>query len=403
MGLFALAIAFILFAKRIKSSGEVKFLAIGGFFCYIMFALILNAYSEVMLGWEYGVPGADMAAHLDGAIAISNGTSIFDLYQVSSRFQLQFSNIGYILYAYFLAIVSFMPVIFSIRFSLFIFYTIQCMVAIVACLNIVEFVSSERIKQKKIVFIMLISCIAIPQMAAVLMRDIWVLFFISLLMEKINQEERKNRIQCIAIILLVAILRSYSLVITVPLYIFYGLKDKKIGIISSAVIAAIFFVGAGIINQLAAWMNILWQYDFNFQIVDILSFFFFPNIISQTHNVQHLTSGYHAVHGGNNEWIYYLLAIWNCFTMPIVTLGIIKIIKKENFLNILFWTFNLINIGLIYAVFYDSISEPRHKLMILCAYAYLFALGNDKLHVKYRGGFLLFMSIVLLLLFAFIS
>lgn len=402
MGIVFLGFALILFYFRIRHTGKTQILLWGSFVLFFLFAIILNTYLESVYHWEYGVPGADLSAHFKGARALANGTKLKDLYLVNSRFALRFSNIGYILYAFFLAIVGFIPMSMPVMFSLYLVYAIQCLAAVTACLNIAEFVTQENPRQQKSVFLMLVTCVSVSQMASVLMRDIWIVFFASLLMRQLLRE-KVNHPLCIALILFICLLRSYMILIVFPIYVYYGLDRKKEGIWSTVAISVVFLFGSVILDRFATLLNVLWEYDFHFSPVNIIQYFLFPNIVSQTHNVQNMARGYHVIFGGNNEWVYYLLAVWNCFTIPVVAWGVIKNIGGKDRSEVFFWLMNLINVGLLYAVFYNSVSEPRHKLMILYTYAYLFGRGIERMKVKTRVVYVFLITILLLLLFLAIS
>lgn len=402
MGLIILGIFLCFFHKRIQEiSNKEKMCAVILLGLLIVFSIILNRYLEAAFGWEYGIPGADMTAHYEGARAIADGTKLEDLGLVNSRFALRFSNIGYIVYAYFLAIVSFMPVIISVRVSLQIMYIIQAVVATCAIINITDFFAGNNKKARRSIILMLSFCICIAQMAAVLMRDIWILLFISLLMRECKKE--KPRIwACVILLALNAVLRPYSLVIVVPIFVAYYLKKKKEAIIILIAICAVFFVGRTIVDSVAVYMHILWEYSYNFSWDRLYAFFFFPNIISQSANVQHMTTGYHAIHGGNSEWIYYLLACWNVYTMPIMGYGVVQCIRKKKFEETVLWGAMILAIALIYAVFYGSVSEPRHKLMLLYSYSFFYVEGSIKMKLKAKIIYFLAVTMLLLIVFLFV-
>jgi hypothetical protein len=397
MGIIIFALAMVLFSHRLKKTDSKTRIGLWlALFGYAIFSIILNTYLKYVFGWEYGVPGADLTAHFNGAQAISEGTPLKNLEYVNYRFALQPSNIGYLIYAYFLAFVAFCPTIISIQFSLYLFYLIQAMAAISGCLNIAEFVEPHSKKGRNAVLLMLLFCTSLLQMASVLMRDIWIVFFISLLM-RYMQKEKVNHILCILLMLLSAIMRSYTLVITVPLYVAYGLKKEKLGVIASIGMFIIFFAGQNLINQLVRFYSVLWDYSFKFDFISIVEYIMFPNIISQTHNVQHMTQGYHAIHGGNTEWIYYLLACWNVFVFPVVVYGVVKTVKERKFFELGIWGMIILNIAMLYSVFYSSVSEPRHKLLLLYSLAFFFAKGVKELKMFLK--IFSFLIIIIFLLF----
>lgn len=403
MGIIIFVLAVFLFWKQIsKYNTKTRFVLISVLAGYIIFSLILNSYLENVYLWEYGVPGADLTYHFRAAQAISNGVSLNDLGYIADRFVLRPSNIGYIVYAYFLALVSFCPIIISINFSLQIFYAIQSIVAISSALNIAEFVSQDSRKAEKHTVTMLLVCASVAQMAVVLMRDIWVVFFISLLLNQFRKEQ-KNHFICIFLIICAAILRSYSIIITVPLYIAYGLKRKKLGVGVSVGVFAAFFLGRSVIDELANYMSILWKYSYNIDVGALIEYVFFPSILTQSHNVQHMVTGFHANFGGNTEWIYYILACWNCFVYPIVVYGILQLIKERRFSDTALWGLSVANIVMLYGIFYSSVSEPRHKLLLIYALAFFFAKGISKMKPVTKFCYFAGVTVLLIFLLIFIS
>ena len=131
MGIVLVLVMFGWFSKRTsKLDFKSKRVAYLGLLGLIAFSFVLNTYIETVLRWENGVAGVDLLAHFQGAEAIANGTPLNQLYKVNYRFALQFSNLGYLLYALFLSVVSFFPVIISERFSLQFMYIIQCIIAV---------------------------------------------------------------------------------------------------------------------------------------------------------------------------------------------------------------------------------------------------------------------------------
>ena len=405
MGILIFIFAAVLFWRRIsKTDRKTSLILLFSLVGYIAFSLILNMYLEYQLGWEYGVSGVDLSAYFECAQAIQDGTKLKELADINFRFELRFSNIGYIAYAYFLYLVSFAPTIFSIRFSLQIMYTVQSMAAICAALNIAEFFapSPDEKKKRNSILAMLLLCVAVSQMAVVLMRDIWIFFFISLLM-KYCTSEMPAKWKCIAVILVTTMLRSYSLIITVPIFVAYGLKRKKLSVIISGVFLAVFFAGQFLIDWLAGFMHILWEYSYSFDLMSTVEYILFPNIMTQTANVQHLAHGYHEIFGGNTEWIYYLLACWNVYTFPIMAYGGLCCIKKRRFSDTALWGVMILNIAMLYAVFYSSVSEPRHKIMLIYALAFFFGEGFSKITFTKKVVYILGITLFLLLLFLFIN
>ena len=383
MGIAILVIVFILFEKRIRENGQKVFLVINTIFvAYIVFSIIMNDYLQNVYGWEYGVPGADLTAHFDGAKALAEGTKIRDLYLVNQRFALQLSNFGYILYALLLRLISFTPVVFSYRFTVHLMYTLQIMIAILGADNLCRIFQKASKKYNYSLMFATLSCVCIAQQASSLMRDIWVFYFLTLLFST-PFNSRRNILGAIILVCVSALLRFYTVLISVPFFIWKVTDHVELGVISSFVIIFAFSIGQPLIQAFAVWFGIKWEFGFNYDALSIIKYILFPNIISQTHNVQHMVTSYHAIHGGNTEWIYYMLSCWNVYVYPIAGYGMVKCLKnKANRPEGILWLCQIINIGLLYSVFYNSVSEPRHKLLIIFGLLFFYDEGAKRMSTQ---------------------
>ena len=79
MGIILLAGALILFENQVKKNGpKAAYVLNLALVVYIVFSIILNDYLQYVYGWEYGVAGADLLAHFEGARALAEGTKIID-------------------------------------------------------------------------------------------------------------------------------------------------------------------------------------------------------------------------------------------------------------------------------------------------------------------------------------
>ena len=414
MGIVLVLITLGLFSKRTAKldlrSKQIIYLGLLGL---VAFSFILNEYMETAYQWENGVAGADLLAHFEGAKALMNGTPLTKLYTINYRFALQFSNLGYLLYAFLLSVVSFFPVIISERFSLQFMYIIQCIVAVWGILNISDFFSDFNLSfskksvlnsQKKRVSIelILLSCVCIAQSASVLMRDIWIFYLVSLLMYECRPSGHARKSICFFLIVLAAVFRLYTLIITLPIFVGYGLKRKKLAAFSTMGGCLLFFIGQTVIQRLAVFMNILWQYDFTFNLQNMIEFLLFPNILTQTAAIQNMATGYHVLFGGNCEWVYYLLACWNVFAMPIVAYGGFQCIRQKKWDDLFLWGFMLLAVCLLYAVFYDNVSEPRHKLMLIYSYSFFFSEGITKMKKKAKVIYMILFLLVIIGIFAIV-
>ena len=404
MGILILILFVCYFEKKIKRNGNKTRLYLNVILgCYIIFSIILNYYLEYVYGWDYGVAGADLTSHFNGAYALSNGYNATNLYKIAYRYTFSISGLPYIVYAYILKWVSFSPVIISYRFSLQIFYTIQLIIAVLSVDNICHIFKHPKKKYNYLLLFTVASCVCILQQASILMRDIWVFYFLTCFYS-LDYSNKKNIKKSIILLIVCILLRNYTVLITFPFLIWKLTKRIKLGVLASIGTLLLFSFGQTAIGNFAQTYGIRWEFGFNFDILSILKYILFPNILSQTYNVQHAATGYHANFGGNTEWIYYMLACWNVFVYPLVGYGIYKVFTtKDKIEEGAIWLCQIINIGLIYSVFYNSVSEPRHKLLILFGLLFFFNEATIKLKSKFIIFYFFIIFIILLGLFAFIG
>ena len=374
---------------------------------FIVLGLTMNLYQEHVQGWENGIAsipgeaGADYYYHYEAAQRLLHGASISELGNFAYRFELSLDKIGYIVYVIFLAIMLF-PM--SGQFALFFVYATQSMIAVMACMNMARYFWDKGNLSEwgvKTTFWCLALCVSVFQAANILMRDIWIFYFISLFMQNLDTLKKKLW-RSLLYILVMFLFRSYTLLITVPILALS--MSNKIAIIGSLCIAAILVVGVNVMKSLVSYFNVLWQISFKIEIPEILKYFFFPNIINQSKNLIDVNNAiYHGSPGSNHTIIYYLLSVWNIVMVPCAFCGLIKAIIKRKWL-FLVWALMILNIGMFYAILYGGISEPRHKLMILPALAFLSSYFLDKINLRKRimVGCLFAIGCLLIMLWAVI-
>ena len=404
MGIVITVFVLFLFCRKvIRQKKYMRNSMFIGLVIVFLFSLLLNSYLAYAMKWEYGVPGADLRHYFDAAQALSRGESITKLSKIWNVFDLKLSHIGYMTYVVYIWVIAFMPSIVDIRFSLQLVYVIQAVVAVLASENIAYFFEDNERKKVKLFWIVLLNA-GMLQQSSILMRDIWIVYFISVLMRECK--ENTPRIwKCCIMILLAFAMRSYTVLLTIPIFIAFGLKKKKLGIASCIPIVTSFFVGTWIIDWFASWANILWTYDFKFDINKIIVFLLYPNPINQAKimfsGIEH---SYHYVHGGNCAWVYFLLSYWNFLVYPFAIVGIFKCLLKKDKQekeNLFFWILIILSVVLIYGAFYDSTSEPRHKLMFLYGIVYLYNKGVDSVPIILEIIFFFMVTILFLGICAF--
>ena len=110
-----------------------------------------------------------------------------------------------------------------------------------------------------------------------------------------------------------------------------------------------------------------------------------PNPINQAKIIRNGSElFYHSVFGGNCAWVYFLLACWNIAIYPIAIYGIGIKIKKGIDCEFVLWFLAVANILMIYNVFYDGVSEPRHKIMVLYSIIYFINEATQGKSIKTR-------------------
>lgn len=404
MGILFLGFFILYFEKKIKRNDSKTILWLHAILlCFIIFSLLLNSYLEHICGWKYGVAGADLTAHFNGAKALSEGVGLKDLHKIAYRFEISLSGLPYIIYALVLKWISFSPVIISYRFSLQVFYTIQLMLAVLSVDNICHLFQNQKKKYNYILLLTVSSCVCILQQASILMRDIWVFYFLTCFFS-LNYLKKKNIIKSIILFVICLLLRNYTILITLPFLVWKVSKKIKLGVFVSFGVLLAFMFGQNIIGGLAKTYGIRWEFDFNYNLLSIFKYILFPNIVSQTYNVQHPSTYQYSCLGGNTEWIYYILSVWNVYIYPLVVYGIyIVFTKKKKIEEGIVWLLQIVNIGLIYSVFYNSVSEPRHKLLILFGLLFFFNEAILTLKKKYLIMYYLVISLIILLMFAMIG
>ena len=402
MGIVVLLFSGYLFNRRIRNEENRNQLMIwGAVALYLIFSLFLNWYLREIYRWPHGIPGSDLQLYFDAAKALKNGAKISDLAKIHSAYEVSLTHVGYLAYIFFIALTVLTPTIFTIEFSLQIFYTIQGFAAITAVLNIADFLCNteeDTDKNRNKVLWMLLLCTSVIQMQALLMRDIWILFFISCLISEIKKGS--SLVKCLIYTIICFALRYYTLVITIPILIGYKYNKKKLASLASLIVFALFFVGQDYITDVARLVGIKWVFYYKYSLNSLLSYIMFPSPFNQAYNVQHLNTSFQAIFGGNTEWIYYLLSCWNMFVFPISIYGIYRSIRDGEIEDAGLWGMIIVNIAMMMCLFYNAVSSPRHKLLIIISLAYFFKKGIESIRPLGRVMYFFVVAFGLIAIFA---
>ena len=407
MGIVVLLFSGYLFNKRVRNEDNRNRLMIwGAVLLYFVFSLFLNWYLREVYGWEHGVPGSDLSRYFRAAEALKNGTSITNLVVIDADYEVSFTHAGYLAYIIFIAVTAMSPVIINMEVSLQVLYCVQAFVAVAACINIADFFAppifyEEHIDSRlrnRVLWAMLL-CTSVMQMHALLMRDIWILFFISCLLIECKKED-SSLFRCVIYIVASTAARYYTLVITLPILLGYKFHRKKAASIASLVVFAAFFVGQGYIDSFAKLVGIRWSYHYQFDLYSLISYIMFPSPISQAYNVQHMNTSIHAIFGGNTEWIYYMLSCWNVFVFPISIYGIYRSVRDGETEDAVLWSMIIVNIAMLMCLFYNAKSSPRHKLLIVISLAYFFKKGIEDMRPVLRVIYIFVVLLGLIGIFA---
>lgn len=408
MGLILCGASLIYFKRNWKRRfKQLGYSPVFMLFLFFVSSVVMNLFQEFVQEWPNGITsgyhhvGTDLIYHFDAAKALASGQSLTSLARIAERFEFRFSNITYFLYVILLQMIVFTPVIITEQFSLTLFYTIQSIFAITACMNVADYFarvdSSYSPKTIRLIWWLQILCISIFQSTNLLMRDVWIYYFLSVLMQCSIPGKKMHHWKCWLLIIFLSVLRSYSLILTLPVYV-YGF-NKRLSAIGSLMIAAGFFVGETLLVFLSSKMNVLWEVDYSVQIMDTLQFLLAPNILNQTQNLLMKSDAvYKGTTACNHIFIYYLLSIWNIAVLPLSLIGAGKMFFHKRWNELCVFGLLAVNPIFLYSIFYDGVSEPRHKLMILPATAFLAAIALKDVTPRTRAFYLLFIGTVCLAL-----
>ena len=357
---------------------------------YMLFMMYYCNYVNAQPGtYQYGIPGADMLAHFQGAKALSEGRSWTELAFIGSRFEeVGISTIGYFIYTTFLAIALYVLPIFSVGINVYLVYVFQIIISVDACIRYNRFYRKNLPGHSKMrTFFILATCIPFAMQATQLMRDIYYMWFISILLEKVTsyreiskatlRDRRSKRIvkrvgfwlSVILLSLICICMRFYSAIVFVPLLLYYT-RYKKLGVYSSLTVSAVLLVGLGFIELIRGFIGgATWAFSPP-NLGESIQFLLFPQIFSQSEYILNWGKFFTSidVSGCNVPGVYYAMAVWNTFIFPLALFGLLSTLRRDKMENIL-WGTILLNIVLLYSISYDSI-DTRHKFFMMLPLSY---------------------------------
>ena len=276
---------------------------------YLLALIYYTSYIDAQpFSFGYGIPQADMLAHYKGAQAISQGQNWNQLSSIASRYEsVGIGTIGYFIYASFLSICVFTLGVFDPGINVFLVYVLQMILSIDACVRYGRFYSAVIPKSKVFVAtIVLITCAPYAIQAFQLMRDVYYMWLIALLLEKVVSQKtiksesalqggnpRKQFLDIItgrkaALVLIAALcvlLRVYSLMVFLPLVLYYT-SHRKGALAVAGALSLVLAVGSGAIDILRQVVGVTWTLSAP-NIAECVSFLLFPNIFNQTEYLLH--------------------------------------------------------------------------------------------------------------------
>lgn len=379
-----------IFMKRInKLSPNKRRIFYTLFALYLIFMLLYEIYVEFFVHWEYGVPFDDDTGWIfRSANALHMGTPINKLYLLVQRSYdtenraLTFNNLGQYFYMLWVYLGMYFPKVFNIRINLYLLYTVQSLMVFIAAIDLesvfekILFKNKDKSKIPYWWFILIFLFTPIIQYNAYkLLREIWYIYvMIEVMYMTVNIKTKKDYIYIFALIILATGLRAFSLLLTVPFFLYYGV-NKKIGKITNLSLLFMLFVGTNILFVIMRLFNDNYiGKNVDFEI--IVHLLFFPNVFNQFKNLLLMFK--------QPSWVtllYFTQSVWNVIIMPLAALGIVfgKKIKEDYF----FWLVMLVNTSATYSLVYriESIT-PRYKLVFLIPLLYFVMALMGKLKEK---------------------
>lgn len=412
--ILVLLIGLTVLRSDLKQIAQKDWYKVWAMFAVYICAMIyyVSYINDQSFAFGYGIPGADMLAHYKGAEAIAKGANWSKLARIATRFEsIGLSSIGYFLYTSFISLCIFFLPIFPTGVNVYLVYVFQIFVSLDACLRFALLISSENKSIKAIhVFTILALCVPYMVQAFQLMRDVynmWVIVSVVLMVSH-SRKERLPRnartgyyLKIGGLLVLSVLLRFYSVVLTIPLMLYYSDK-KKMAVYAVLAELGVLLLGTNLVNLLKDLIGLPWSITPP-DLKESVNFLLFPNIVNQSKYLWHWKQYFGNridVSGCNVPGVYYAMAVWNIWILPLAIVGIVTQWKDKKE-EILVWTGILLSVIMIYSITYDSI-DTRHKFFMSLSMCYLAILGTEKLKKRvpmllYHMAMLCAVTVILLL------
>lgn len=389
MSLIILFILLYIFKKKLTNiDSKIVPMFVGFIIIYVIYLFQMWNYNQNILGWEHGIAGSDMLNFFEAASLIKDK----DTYLLGWHFSSGFSGIGYRLYAYFVYIMLYLPIIISIDVNIFIMLVCQQIMVMIGVLNVFEFYSVRFENDKKrswIIIPILLLNFCLPYTSNRLLRDNFIFFLMSyLLIVQIRVKDRfYSSVLSIVIIFLLFIIRSYTIIVSVPLYILN--KNQKKSLLISILVTILllllplYYHYIPLVHKGISYKGA--------DLFEILKWILTPNYFNQLKLIINSNSNYLDI----NTFTYFLISIWNMFFIPISILPLFKNNRKK--LDLYTLAIGIINVAIIYSVVYGGLMEPRHKVMAIINQSILSANGFKYIYSK-KIILMAYISIVILVL-----
>ena len=368
--------------KAYKCLSNNQKIIVFGWYLFATIGLFVYTNYLIKIGWEYGIPGADMLNYFKAGIALNNGDSWRDLATISPIYfaQLKLGTLMYFIFSSFVSILLRIPII-NYQGSLYFIYSAFLLLNILSSINVSRILSQGKIKSRYLYTTLF--CFGLIFASYRLLRDtiLFYLITVAILYMKNHNTRTKDKVISILMMCACVIMRPYALFIVFPYFIVNFSKSKR-SILYVVLIPIILVTVNGIFSSVLPYFNVTWDLS-SFDIHEMINFLLFPNIFSQAkllliwNMVPHYSD---YVAGCNLPGMYYAMSLWNFIVYPLVLFGIVYKLK-DRIWDKCFWISILVSVCAVYSILYSTESglETRHKIMILIPLVYFAGEGIELL------------------------